>query len=102
MVGIKYATQVVPFPTEKGFWIRLVFKGNTIEQGNVMLFDFEKDVVILMEQGGDSKPEVVRQGDEMSINAGYLVTYTRIEGVTFFKRQQPAGQEKSDKPPSPS
>lgn len=95
-VRINFAPTVVPFPTEKGYWIRLVFKGNSIVQGNVMLFDFEHDLVVLMEHQADSKPEVVRKGDEMSLKDGYLVTYTKIDSVTIKKTPPASPGDASD------
>ena len=97
-VGIKFATKVLLFPDSKGYWIRLVFRQNSIVQGNVMLFDLEHDLVVLMESGADSKPEVVRKGDEMSVSDGYLVTYTKIDGIIFKKSpdQQPSQDTSGD------
>ncbi len=87
MVGIKFAKNVVPFPPDRGIYIRLTFMENKAVQGHVMLFD--GDEIIDLANGNMTTPETLMEGDQICATNKQLVTYTKILGVVLSDKASP-------------
>lgn len=87
MIRIKFSAVSLPFPDTKGYWLRTVFRRNSIIKGSLMLMD--GDLVILMENEATTTPEVLRRGDQLCFEGGDVVVYTKIEQVALPARTTP-------------
>lgn len=85
MIGFKFAPQAVPFPTKKGYFLRIVLgQGDTLMQAHFMIFDGEK--ICELASGGMTTPEVVLEGDRRSQAEGMIVSYTEMIGINKFRK----------------